>query len=186
VIEQRRQNLARKELAWLRRGAPARTSKPKFRIDAANVLIEDVPEIRDKVSLQSLAVSRLGKDVVDLLDAGVSYGDRDVLRDVEWRIAPGSAPASSASTAPASRRSSARRRHRQPTSGRVKRGTTVKVATLTQRMDELEEHLDDPVRVVISRLRTSYTIGTGSKATELTPGSSSSGWASRRRSCRPP
>jgi ATPase subunit of ABC transporter with duplicated ATPase domains len=107
VIEQRRQNLARKELAWLRRGAPARTSKPKFRIDAANVLIEDVPEIRDKVALQSLAVSRLGKDVVDLLDAGVSYDGRDVLRDVEWRIAPGSAPASSASTAPASRRSSA-------------------------------------------------------------------------------
>ncbi|MCL2515855.1 MAG: ATP-binding cassette domain-containing protein, partial [Microbacteriaceae bacterium] len=58
ATEQRRQNLARKELAWLRRGAPARTSKPKFRIDAANQLIEDVPEIRDKVSLQSLAVSR--------------------------------------------------------------------------------------------------------------------------------
>ena len=68
-IEARRQNLARKELAWLRRGAPARTSKPKFRIDAANELIADVPEIRDSVALQSLAVARLGKDVVDLLDA---------------------------------------------------------------------------------------------------------------------
>ena len=76
TIEQRRQNLARKELAWLRRGAPARTSKPKFRIDAANELIEDVPEIRDKTELQGLAVTRLGKDVVDLLDASVTYPDR--------------------------------------------------------------------------------------------------------------
>jgi hypothetical protein len=62
----------------------------------------------------------------------------------------------------------------------------VKVATLTQRMDELDEHLNDPVRVVISRLRTSYTIGTGSKAAELTPGSCSNAWASARRSCRRP
>ncbi|GMA96079.1 hypothetical protein GCM10025881_29030 [Pseudolysinimonas kribbensis] len=102
-IEARRQNLLRKELAWLRRGPPARTSKPKFRIDAANQLIEDVPPVRDSVSLARLAVARLGKDVVDLLDAGVSFpaqeadgtvGERVVLRDVEWRIAPGSAPAS--------------------------------------------------------------------------------------------
>ncbi len=171
VIEQRRQNLARKELAWLRRGAPARTSKPKFRIDAANVLIEDVPEIRDKVSLQSLAVSRLGKDVVDLLDAGVSYGDRDVLRGVEWRIAPGERTGIlGVNGAGKSTLLGLVAGTVQPTSGRVKRGTTVKVATLTQRMDELEEHLGDPVRVVISRLRTSYTIGTGSKAAELTPG----------------
>ena len=69
--EAKRQNLARKELAWLRRGAPARTSKPQFRIDAANALIADVPEIRDPVALRSLAVARLGKDVVDLLDASV-------------------------------------------------------------------------------------------------------------------
>ncbi len=84
AIEARRQNLARKELAWLRRGAPARTSKPKFRIEAANALIADVPEIRDRVALQSLAVARLGKDVVDLLDASVSYpgpeGERSAAR----------------------------------------------------------------------------------------------------------
>ncbi len=171
VIEQRRQNLARKELAWLRRGAPARTSKPKFRIDAANVLIEDVPEIRDKVQLQSLAVSRLGKDVVDLLDAGVSYDGRDVLRDVEWRIAPGERTGIlGVNGAGKSTLLGLVAGTVAPTSGRVKRGTTVKVATLTQRMDELDEHLNDPVRVVISRLRTSYTIGTGSKAAELTPG----------------
>lgn len=171
VIEQRRQNLARKELAWLRRGAPARTAKPKFRIDAANVLIEDVPEIRDKVSLQSLAVSRLGKDVVDLLDAGVSYGGRDVLKDIEWRIAPGERTGIlGVNGAGKSTLLGLVAGTVAPTSGRVKRGPTVKVATLTQRMDELDQHLNDPVRVVISGLRTSYTIGAGSKATELTPG----------------
>ena len=171
VIEQRRQNLARKELAWLRRGAPARTAKPKFRIDAANVLIEDVPEIRDKVSLQSLAVSRLGKDVVDLLDAGVSYGGRDVLKDIEWRIAPGERTGIlGVNGAGKSTLLGLVAGTVAPTSGRVKRGSTVKVATLTQRMDELDQHLNDPVRVVISGLRMSYTIGAGSKATEPTPG----------------
>ena len=71
--ESRRQNLLRKELAWLRRGAPARTTKPKFRMDAAAALIENEPPVRDSVSLAQLAVSRLGKDVVDLLDVSVSY-----------------------------------------------------------------------------------------------------------------
>ena len=171
VIEQRRKNLATKELAWLRRGAPARTAKPKFRIEAANALIEDVPEIRDKVSLQSLAVTRLGKDVVDLLDAGVAYDGRDVLRDVEWRIAPGERTGIlGVNGAGKSTLLGLVAGTVEPTSGRVKRGKTVKVATLTQRMDELDEHLNDPVRVVISGLRTSYTIGTGAKAAELTPG----------------
>ncbi len=170
-IEARRQNLARKELAWLRRGAPARTSKPKFRIDAANELIADVPEIRDKTELQSLAVSRLGKDVVDLLDASVSYGDRDVLKEVEWRIAPGERTGIlGVNGAGKSTLLGLVSGTVEPTSGRVKRGKTVQVATLTQRLDELEEHLDDPVRVVISRLRTTYTFGSGSKAAELTPG----------------
>ncbi|GAA5029217.1 ABC-F family ATP-binding cassette domain-containing protein [Microbacterium fluvii] len=176
-IEARRQNLARKELAWLRRGAPARTSKPKFRIDAANALIADVPEIRDKTELQSLAVSRLGKDVVDLLDAGVTYPPvgadpaREVLRDVEWRIAPGERTGVlGVNGAGKSTLLGLIAGTVEPTSGRVKRGKTVKVATLTQRMDELDAHLDDPVRVVIGRLRTTYSFGTGSKATELTPG----------------
>ena len=171
VIEQRRQNLARKELAWLRRGAPARTSKPKFRIDAANVLIADVPEIRDATELRSLAVSRLGKDVVDLLDAGVSYAGREVLRPVEWRIAPGERTGIlGVNGAGKSTLLGLVSGDVQPTTGRVKRGKTVKVATLTQRLDELEEHLDDPVRVVIAGLRTTYTFGSGSKAQELTPG----------------
>ncbi|GAB3602393.1 ABC-F family ATP-binding cassette domain-containing protein [Microbacterium aureliae] len=177
VIEQRRQNLARKELAWLRRGAPARTSKPKFRIDAANELIADVPEIRDAVTLRSLAVSRLGKDVVDLIDVSVAYpapdgaGSREVLRDVEWRIAPGERTGIlGVNGAGKSTLLGLVAGDVEATTGRVKRGKTVKVATLTQRLDELEEHLDDPVRVVISRLRTTYSFGAGSKAQELTPG----------------
>lgn len=87
--EERRKNLARKELAWLSRGAPARTSKPKFHIEAANALIADVPAVRDALSLQSLAISRLGKQVVDLLGVSVSYGTHEVLHDITWLIAPG-------------------------------------------------------------------------------------------------
>ena len=168
--EAKRQNLARKELAWLRRGAPARTSKPQFRIDAANALIADVPEIRDPVALRSLAVARLGKDVVDLLDASVSY-DRPVLTDVEWRIAPGERTGIlGVNGAGKSTLLGLVAGTVEPTSGRVKRGKTVKVATLTQRLDELETHLNDPVRIVLERLRTTYTFGAGSKAQELTPG----------------
>jgi len=168
--EAKRQNLARKELAWLRRGAPARTSKPQFRIDAANALIADVPEIRDPVALRSLAVSRLGKDVVDLLDVSVAY-ERPILTDVEWRIAPGERTGIlGVNGAGKSTLLGLVAGTVQPTSGRVKRGKTVKVATLTQRLDELEAHLDDPVRVVLERLRTTYTFGTGSKAQDLTPG----------------
>lgn len=176
ATEAKRQNLARKELAWLRRGAPARTSKPKFRIDAANELIADVPEIRDTVSLQSLAVSRLGKDVVDLLDVGVAYptgdgGMKRVLSDVEWRIAPGERTGIlGVNGAGKSTLLGLISGTVEPTEGRIKRGTTVKVKTLTQRLDELEQHWNDPVRVVISGLRTSYTMGSGSKAQDLTPG----------------
>lgn len=176
--EAKRQNLARKELAWLRRGAPARTAKPKFRIEAANALIADVPEIRDAVALQSLAVSRLGKDVIDLLDAGVSYPPAppatapvDVLRDVEWRIAPGERTGIlGVNGAGKSTLLGLIDGTVTPTAGRVKRGTTVKVRALTQRVDELTPFWDDPVRVVIAGLRTSFTFGTGSKAQELTPG----------------
>jgi ATP-binding cassette subfamily F protein uup len=168
--EAKRQNLARKELAWLRRGAPARTSKPKFRIDAANALIADVPEIRDRVSLQSLAVNRLGKDVVDVLDASVSYDGSEVLRDVEWRIAPGERTGilgvngAGKSTLLGLIAGTVR-----PTAGTIKRGKTVRIATLAQRLGELEDHLNEPVREILGNLRTSYTLGTGSKSQELTP-----------------
>ncbi len=89
ATEQRRQNLVRKELAWLRRGAPARTSKPKFRIDAANALIADEPPPRDEVALQRFATARLGKDVYDVEDVTLAYGDRVLLDHVTWRVGPG-------------------------------------------------------------------------------------------------
>jgi ATP-binding cassette subfamily F protein uup len=168
--EAKRQNLARKELAWLRRGAPARTSKPKFRIDAANALIADVPEIRDKVSLQSLAVARLGKDVVDLLDVSAGYDGTEVLHDVEWRIAPGERTGVlGVNGAGKSTLLGLITGAVKPTAGAVKRGKTVKVAALDQRLGDLEDHMHEPVRVIVERLRTSYTIGTGARAQELTP-----------------
>ncbi len=87
--ESRRQNLARKELAWLRRGPPARTSKPKFRIDAANELIEDVPPPRDRMELQKVATQRLGKDVIDVEDVDLTRGERRLLSHATWRLGPG-------------------------------------------------------------------------------------------------
>jgi ATP-binding cassette subfamily F protein uup len=149
---------------------PARTSKPKFRIDAANALIADVPEIRDKVSLQSLAVARLGKDVVDLLGASAGYDGTEVLHEVEWRIAPGERTGVlGVNGAGKSTLLGLITGAVKPTAGTVKRGKTVKTAALSQRLGDLEDHLSEPVRVIIERLRTSYTIGTGSKAQELTP-----------------
>ena len=87
--ETRRQNLVRKELAWLRRGPPARTSKPKFRIDAANALIEDVPPPRDRLELQRFATQRLGKDVIDVEDVDLSRGTKSLLSHATWRLGPG-------------------------------------------------------------------------------------------------
>ncbi|PPI56397.1 ABC-F family ATP-binding cassette domain-containing protein [Rathayibacter toxicus] len=165
--ETKRQNLMRKELAWLRRGAPARTAKPKFRIDAANQLIEDEPPARDTVSLSRLAVSRLGKDVVDLLDVTVRYGERTVLNQVEWRIAPGERTGilgvngAGKSTLLGLVAGSVK-----PTSGRVKRGTTVRVAILDQQLRELTEVQHQPVREIIAQQRASYAIG----GKEMTPG----------------
>jgi ATPase subunit of ABC transporter with duplicated ATPase domains len=89
ATEARRQNLLRKEIAWLRRGPPARTSKPRFRIDAANALIADVPEPRDSVSLRRLATARLGKQVYELAQATVRLGSRRVLDTVDWTVGPG-------------------------------------------------------------------------------------------------
>src|SRR5690606_32706877 len=147
-----------------------RTSKPKFRIEAANALISDVPEIRNKTELQSLAVSRLGKDVVDLIDVSVSFDDRPVLKDIEWRIAPGERTGIlGVNGAGKSTLLGLVDGTVAPTNGRVKHGKTVRVRTLSQRLDELTEVWGDPVRVVVGRLRASYTFGTGSKAQELSP-----------------
>jgi ATPase subunit of ABC transporter with duplicated ATPase domains len=167
AIESKRQNLMRKELAWLRRGAPARTSKPKFRIDAANELIEREPPVRDAVELQQLATARLGKDVVDLLDVSVAYGDKVVLRDVEWRIGPGERTGIlGVNGAGKSTLLGLVSGVVQPTSGRVKRGKTVRIAVLTQALTELDEVLDDRVSDVVGRQRATYVAG----GKEMTPG----------------
>ena len=90
AVEQRRRNLARKELAWLRRGAPARTSKPRYRIEAAEALIADVPAPRDTVELMAFSKQRQGKVVIELEDAFIATPDgRDLVRDLTWRLAPG-------------------------------------------------------------------------------------------------
>lgn len=179
--ESKRQNLMRKELAWLRRGAPARTSKPKFRIDAANQLIAHEPPVRNPVELNRLAVSRLGKDVVDLLDVTVEYPVRDaapgtpatrtVLHELEWRIAPGERTGILGVNGVG--KSTLLRLvtgEVQPTTGRVKRGKTVKIAVLSQELAELAEWSDERVSAVVAAQKTSYVLGSGSKAVELTPG----------------
>ena len=89
VLDTRRRNLLRKELAWLRRGPPARTSKPKFRIEAASALIADEPPARDGVELARMAAARLGKTVLELRDVSVTAGTRQLLDDVDWQLGPG-------------------------------------------------------------------------------------------------
>ncbi|SDC88490.1 ATPase components of ABC transporters with duplicated ATPase domains [Sanguibacter gelidistatuariae] len=165
--ESKRQNLMRKELAWLRRGAPARTAKPKFRIDAANQLIADEPPARNSVELAQMATSRLGKDVVDLVDVSVSYGDKQVLKDVTWLIGPGERTGIlGVNGAGKSTLLALVTGDLQPTTGRVKRGKTVKFATLTQQLAELEDIASDRVSEVIAQYRTSYVAG----GKEMTPG----------------
>jgi ABC transport system ATP-binding/permease protein len=159
VTEAKRQNLMRKELAWLRRGPPARTSKPRFRIDAANQLIEDVPPLRNTVELAKLATARLGKDVVDLIDVSVSFEGRPVLRDVEWRIGPGERTGIvGANGAGKSTLLGLITGAVQPESGKVKRGKTVRLGMLDQRGDELVPLAGERVADVLGRLRSGYEV----------------------------
>ncbi|WP_204803069.1 ABC-F family ATP-binding cassette domain-containing protein [Mycobacterium riyadhense] len=166
AAEAKRQNLMRKELAWLRRGAPARTSKPKFRIEAANQLIADVPPLRNTVELAKLATARLGKDVIDLLDVSVSFDGRPVLRDIEWRIAPGErtgivgANGAGKSTLLGLIAGTIR-----PDTGRVKHGKTVRLAVLDQQGDELAALCGERIADVLGRLRTGYEV----EGREVTP-----------------
>ncbi len=138
----RRQNLLRKELAWLRRGPPARTSKPKFRIDAANALIADEPPLRDQVELARFATSRLGKDVYDVEDVTVALGDRTLMRDVTWRLGPGDrfgllGPNGAGKTTMLRLLLG----DVVPTAGRVRTGKTVVPAYLSQQVGELDPSL---------------------------------------------
>lgn len=166
AAETKRQNLLRKELAWLRRGAPARTSKPKFRLDAAATLISDVPPPRDSVELSRLATARLGKKVINVVDAAASFGDHTVLRDVTWRIGPGERSgilgANGAGKSTLLRLISG---ELEPSSGYVVHGKTVRLAVLDQQFSALEQIADDRVRDVLARTQTSFEV----EGKELTP-----------------
>ena len=167
VTEAKRQNLLKKELAWLRRGAPARTAKPKFRIEAANALISDVPEIRDPVSLAKVATTRLGKKVIELEDVAVSYGETEILTPLTWRLAPGERTGIlGANGAGKSTLLSLIAGTLEPTSGRISRGSTVKLSVLDQRLATLSDVLQDRVSEVIARKKTSYR----ADGVEMTPG----------------
>jgi ABC transport system ATP-binding/permease protein len=150
----------------LLRPPPARSTKPKFRMDAAYELIENEPPPRDSVSLASMAMQRLGKDVVDIENVSVSYSGTPVLDDVTWLIAPGERTGilgvngAGKSTLLGLVSGSV-----QPTTGRVKRGKTIKVATLTQQLAELEDIWEDRVSDVLKRQKSSYVSG----GKELTP-----------------
>jgi ATP-binding cassette subfamily F protein uup len=140
--EDRRRQLLRKELAWLRRGPPARTAKPKFRIEAANALIADEPEVRDRAELLRFAAARLGDKVIEAEDVSVAYGDRQVLRGVTWRLGPGDrvglvgVNGSGKTTLVKVLAGEVR-----PSAGEVQRGATVRLAHLSQDTAEVPGHL---------------------------------------------
>ncbi|MFB9074601.1 ABC-F family ATP-binding cassette domain-containing protein [Citricoccus parietis] len=173
VIEGKRQQLVKKELAWLRRGAPARTSKPKFRIEAANAVIADVPEPRDSVSLSKMATARLGKDVLDLEDVTYSVpvpdggGSRTLFDDVTLRLAPGER-VGIVGVNGAGKSTLMRLLDGQltPDSGRIRRGKTVQTAILTQDVTELDEVRHLRVAEVMAQEGNSFQVG----GKDLSPG----------------
>ena len=158
----RRNNLLRKELAWLRRGPPARTSKPKFRVNAAAALIADEPEPRDRIQLQRLATARLGKDVFDLHQVSIDLGGRTLLRDLSWSIGPGmriglvGVNGSGKTTLLRLLAGDL-----PPDSGRIKRGKTLRLGYLSQSA----EGLGGAERVLesIDRLRRQARLATGAE-----------------------
>jgi len=160
VTAERRDNLLRKELAWLRRGPPARTSKPKFRIDAANALIADEPPPRDDVELIGFATSRLGKDVVDLLDARLDVGGRTLLEHVTWRLAPGERTGIvGVNGAGKSTLLRAIAGEHPLAAGKRKVGVTVRLAVLSQEVRELEEWADRRVIEAVEAVRSVVHLG---------------------------
>src|ERR1700761_8301030 len=156
ATESRRRNLARKELAWLRRGPQARSTKPKFRVQAANALIADEPPARDTVELTSLAMTRLGKTVIDIEDVSLRAGSRLLLDRVTWHLAPGERAGlvgvnGSGKTSllrlldgllvpgpPAGTADAAAPQGEIEADGRVVRGRTVRIAYLSQELAELD------------------------------------------------
>jgi ATP-binding cassette subfamily F protein uup len=164
ATEERRRNLLRKELAWLRRGPPARTSKPRFRIDAANALIAGEPPPRDTVELQRVATTRLGKDVYDVEDVTVRLGERTLLDRVTWRLGPGDRIGLLGPNG-AGKSTLLRLLVGQvaPASGRVRVGATVAAAYLSQEVTELEP--SQRVLEAVESVATRITLGKGREIT---------------------
>ena len=179
VEEERRRNMARKELAWLSRGAQARSTKPKFRVEAARELIADVPPLRNELELKRLAVARLGKQVIDVLDVTAGYpdplkerndsehrqevpnerADKPVLENVTWLIGAGDRfGLLGENGAGKSTLIDIIQGKLKPLSGRVKIGQTVRFGVLSQQLDELQPLLNDTIREVLSRYKRSYII----------------------------
>lgn len=179
VEEERRRNMARKELAWLSRGAQARSTKPKFRVEAARELIADVPPLRNELELKRLAVARLGKQVIDVLDVTAGYpdplkkrdgsahrqevpnerADKPVLENVTWLIGAGDRfGLLGENGAGKSTLIDIIQGKLKPLSGRVKIGQTVRFGVLSQQLNELQPLLNDTIREVLSRYKRSYII----------------------------
>ncbi|MGY1436223.1 ABC-F family ATP-binding cassette domain-containing protein [Streptomyces reniochalinae] len=171
--ETKRQNLVRKELAWLRRGAPARTSKPRFRIEAANALIEGEPPPRDNQELMRFAGSRLGKTVFDIEDVTVQAGPKVLLKHLTWQLGPGDriglvgVNGSGKTSLLRALADTARTQgeHQSPlvTEGRIKVGRTVKLAYLSQEVAELDPTLR--VLEAVEAIRSRVDLGKGREMT---------------------
>ena len=142
TAEQKRLQLVKKELAWLRRGPPARTSKPQFRIDAANALIADEPPARDGIALQRFSAARLGKTVYELHDVSLAFGEKVLLSGVDWNLGPGDRVGIvGVNGAGKSTVLKLLVGQQQPDAGRVVVGQTVKPAYLSQEVAELDPAL---------------------------------------------
>ncbi|MFI8104105.1 ABC-F family ATP-binding cassette domain-containing protein [Streptomyces sp. NPDC086023] len=168
--EAKRQNLIRKELAWLRRGAPARTSKPRFRIEAANALIADVPPPRDTSELMKFANSRLGKTVFELENVTVEAGPKTLLKHLTWQLGPGDRiglvgvnGAGKTSLLRALAEAARTEGETQPAAGKITVGKTVRLAYLSQEVGELDPSLR--VLEAVQRVRDRVDLGKGREMT---------------------
>ena len=159
LAEQKRQNLMRRELAWLSRGARARSAKPKFHVETARALITEEPPLRNSVELKRAAISRLGKQCVTVENVSFSYDDRKIIDDATWLIGPGDRYGLlGANGAGKSTLLEIIQGKLLPQTGRVKIGKTVKFAFLSQKLEELNPLGSDRVREVLSRYKSRYVI----------------------------
>jgi len=155
VSEEKRRNHLRKELAWLSRGARARATKPKFHVKAALELIASDPPIRNTLSLKQAAMTRLGKQVLELIDVTVRFDNKIVLNKLNWLIGPGDRYGILGENgAGKTTLLNVLNGSLSPTSGQIKTGKTVKAALLSQRLEELNETQGDRVREVLGRYKT--------------------------------